>query len=186
MPDKSRIRKNILMQRRSLRAEFVNETSKIICDKVCELAIYQSARDVCLYSPIQNEVDVNYLTEVSRSFGKKIWLPKVIDDKMDFYFYGEDIPLIAGKYDILEPQSKERLLSSDDTLIIMPGAVFSEQNDRIGYGGGYYDRYLSEHPECKTLAVCYHFQRVPNLPVESHDIRPMVVVDEERVSYIKT
>ena len=63
----------------------------------------------------------------------------------------------------------------------MPGAVFSEARDRIGYGGGYYDRYLSEHVLCHTLAVCYELQIVEDLPTEEHDIRPDAVISERRI-----
>ena len=91
----------------------------------------------------------------------------------------EDI--ITGAYDIRESRSEEILEPGEGTLIIMPGAVFTPWKDRIGYGGGFYDRFLDEHPECKTIAVCYDLQVVDELPVEAHDRKPDYVVCETSV-----
>ena len=93
---------------------------------------------------------------------------------------GED-DIITGAYDIRESRSEEILEPGEGTLIIMPGAVFTPWKDRIGYGGGFYDRFLEEHPECKTIAVCYDLQVVDELPVEEHDMKPDYVVCETSV-----
>jgi 5-formyltetrahydrofolate cyclo-ligase len=131
--------------------------------------------------PIRNEVDVRLLLEPARSDGKLVYLPKVLpEDYMEFYSYTENTSLISGAYNILEPDSKDVLVPDSDTLIIMPGAVFSKDRERIGYGGGYYDRYLAAHPECKTVAVAYDFQILEQIPYEEHDICPDLVVSERR------
>jgi 5-formyltetrahydrofolate cyclo-ligase len=96
---------------------------------------------------------------------------------MEFYIYDEATALINGAYNILEPASDEILEPDSDTLIIMPGAVFSKDKKRIGYGGGYYDRYLAEHPECKTIAVAYNFQILDEIPYEEHDMCPDLIVN---------
>ena len=67
-------------------------------------------------------------------------------------------------------------MPGEATLVAMPGAVFSKSHDRIGYGGGYYDRYLSEHPQCRTMAVCHDLQIVDDLPCEPFDRRVDEVV----------
>ena len=74
--------------------------------------------------------------------------------------------------DILEPDER--------TLIIMPGSVFDVHGHRIGYGGGYYDKYLARHTQCRTIAVCFDFQIVEELPAEDHDICPELIVSEKR------
>ena len=178
---KKEIRKKILGQRKELETEFIREASAHICQSIQELDLYKKAEDICLYMPIRNEVELDVLREFSWADGKRTWLPKVRDEQMDFCLFGPQSSLREGAYGILEPEESEVLVPRDTTLVIMPGAVFSEARDRIGYGGGYYDRYLSEHVLCHTLAVCYELQIVEDLPTEEHDIRPDAVISERRI-----
>ena len=66
-------------------------------------------------------------------------------------------------------------------LIIMPGVAFDDDCRRIGHGGGYYDRYLAEHPDLRTVAVAFELQVQDKVPDEPHDIRPQFVVTEKRI-----
>ncbi|MDD6136756.1 MAG: 5-formyltetrahydrofolate cyclo-ligase, partial [Lachnospiraceae bacterium] len=61
---------------------------------------------------------------------------------------------------------------------------FSINGDRIGYGGGYYDRYMEAYPNCQYLAVCYDYQVLEEIPYEQHDRRPNVILTEQRIFYI--
>jgi 5-formyltetrahydrofolate cyclo-ligase len=172
------LRKEILAKRSAMTADTVLEKSRCICENVICSDLYKNCKKLCLYMPIRNEVDVRLLLEPAWTDGKQVYLPKVLpDDYMEFYSYNESTALISGAYNILEPDSKEILVPDSDTLIIMPGAVFSKDNKRIGYGGGYYDRYLAKHPECKTIAVAYDFQILEHIPYEEHDVCPDVVIN---------
>ena len=73
------------------------------------------------------------------------------------------------------------LTEQTPVLVIMPGTVFSERRDRIGYGGGYYDRFLTGRKNDRTIAVCYDFQIMKELPAEVHDVRPDMIVSEKRM-----
>ena len=98
---------------------------------------------------------------------------------MDFYTYNEQTALVEGAYHILEPDSMVQLepeKTGGTCLIVMPGAVFTRSCDRIGYGGGYYDRYLAAHPDCHTAAVGYAIQIVDSIMTEATDIKPEVVL----------
>ena len=144
----------------------------------CTVLIDGVATDVCLYMPTRNEVDVLLLAEPAEAAGKRVWVPKVVEKatgKGDakaagtmvfnrFTGLGEE-DIITGAYDIRESRSDEILEPGEGTLIIMPGAVFTPWRDRIGYGGGFYDKYLSEHPQCKTIGGCFDLQVVDELPV---------------------
>jgi 5-formyltetrahydrofolate cyclo-ligase len=175
---KKLLRKEILAKRSAMTADEVLKQSRRVCENVICSDLYKNCKKLCLYMPIRNEVDVRLLLEAAWDDGKQVYLPKVLpDDYMEFYSYNESTALISGAYNILEPDSKEILVPDSDTLIIMPGAVFSKDNKRIGYGGGYYDRYLAKHPECKTIAVAYDFQILEHIPYEEHDVCPDVVIN---------
>ena len=88
-----------------------------------------------------------------------------------------------GTYGIEEPilESETRILK-EKAVILMPGLVFDRKKHRIGYGGGYYDRYLAGHTEHITAALCYAFQIIEeNLPWEEHDILPDYIITEKEI-----
>ena len=194
MQTKKEIRKAVLAERSALDEETVALASQVICRKIMETDAYEEASDICLYMPMKNEVDVLLLAEAAEEDGKRVWVPKVVEKAAGqgaaktagtmvfnrFTGLGEE-DIVTGAYDIRESRSEEILEPNDRTLIIMPGAVFTPWKDRIGYGGGFYDRFLEEHPACRTIAACYDLQVVDELPVEAHDRKPDYVVCETSV-----
>ena len=183
MKTKQDIRKEILKMRSSLSSEDVRALSMIICSILQVMDVYRNAADICLYMPVRNEVDVTMLTEAAQNEGKGVWLPRVAGGEMKFCRYDKNTELVEGAYGIKEPDSSEILEPDEKTLVIMPGAAFSEKHEHIGYGGGYYDRFLAEYPQCTTAAVCYDFQIMPELPSEMHDVRPDIIISQERVLF---
>lgn len=177
MATKKEIRRAVLAERKALDAETVALASQVICRKVMETDAYKEAEDVCLYMPINNEVDVLLLAGEAESEGKKVWVPKVFNR----YEGSSGVNTVKGAYDIMESVSEEILKPKETTLIIMPGAVFTPWKDRIGYGGGFYDRFLSENPMCKTVAVCYDLQVVDEIPTEEFDRKPDYVISETSI-----
>ncbi len=181
---KKELRKKILALRRSMTENEVAKRSQVICRHVKEQRLFLECDNICLYMPVHNEVDVTLLLEPAWKFNKSVWLPKVSKDVMQFYSYDRNTPMCMGSFHIQEPDSQIRLIPDRKTLIVMPGAVFSENCDRIGYGGGYYDRYLEENPMCHTIAVCYDFQIVKTIPAEAHDKKPEFVVSDRKRSFL--
>ena len=176
MLTKKEIRKAVLAERSAIDEETAALAAQVICRRIMDIDVYEEATDVCLYMPTRNEVDVLLLAEPAEAAGKRVWVPKVVEKatgKGDakaagtmvfnrFTGLGEE-DIITEAYDIRESRSD---------------AVFTPWKDRIGYGGDFYDRFLDEHPECKTIAVCYDLQVVDELPVEAHDRKPDYVVCE--------
>lgn len=184
---KKQIRNQILNQRNTLTNEQVSEASGQIYEALLRSEQYCQATDLCLYVPIKNEIDLFRFAEVFAAYGKKIWLPRVQDMKMDFFSYEVGITKLAeGAYHIPEPQSDTILIpeqAEGKCLVVMPGAAFTKERDRIGYGGGYYDRYLARHTCCITVAVCYSFQIVPKLPREETDMKPQYLLVSDISDY---
>lgn len=169
--NKKEIRKKMLAIRRSLEDIYVREVSHIICEKLKKSPVYKEAESICLYMPINKEVDVTELLDTGN-----IYIPKIIDKTMDFYLYEGNDSIEAGAFGILEPTGKKMLKPDNKTLVVMPGVAFSRDGYRLGYGGGYYDTYLNKYPMCRKAAVCFQEQLVEELPVEEHDVKADIVI----------
>ena len=101
---------------------------------------------------------------------------------MDFYEIQGKEDLLPGRYGILEPaEACPGSIPDADTWILTPGLWFDDRGYRIGYGGGFYDRFLEKHPEVCRIAVGFSFQILPEVPTEPTDIRPQVIVTEENI-----
>ena len=168
---KKALRKGILAKRRNLSEEYQKQAAQEIYEKLRALEVYKEASVLCLYVPIQKEVDLFQYIPEFRADGKQIYLPRVNGNTMDFYAYNEQTALVEDSMVQLEPEK-----TGGTCLIVMPGAVFTRSCDRIGYGGGYYDRYLAAHPDCHTAAVGYAIQIVDSIMTEETDIKPEVVL----------
>lgn len=162
----------MLAVRRSLEESYVREASHIICEKLKKSPFYKAAESICLYMPINNEVDVTELLETGN-----IYIPKIMDKSMDFYLYEGKDSIEAGAYGILEPTGKRKLNPDNKTLVVMPGVAFSRDGYRLGYGGGYYDTYLKKYPMCMKVAVCFREQLVEELPAREHDVKPDIIIN---------
>lgn len=186
MKSKKEMRKEMLKARDCLTQEEVRRCSERICAVIAETEAYEKAGNICLYMPVRNEVEVTLMEKQARKDGKTLWIPKVEGEILTFYRWDEDMEMTTGSFGIREPsgsaaQPLTALTEQTPVLVIMPGTVFSERRDRIGYGGGYYDRFLTGRKNDRTIAVCYDFQIVKELPAEVHDVRPDMIVSEKRM-----
>lgn len=188
--NKKDLRKEILARRGTLSKQVCYEKSKVIAERVTQLETFKMSNKVLLYAPIRNEVETEEIYCMAKAFQKNIYYPKVLGTEMEFYRMDETTELELSKYGILEPvpESTDLYNPEDDDMIfvVMPGAVFDREGNRIGYGGGYYDKYLHRlgdrvNPKqiCK-VAVAYECQLVESglIEQETHDIKMDYVITE--------
>ena len=184
--DKSKIRKEIFKFRAGLDKEFVLENSKIIFGKIIDTDWYKAANYVFLYASYNNEVDTTWIMEYSLSLGKTVCMPKVcVDDtnacKMNFYKISSFSDFMEGYKGIHEPISGIPCFDeySKEAIIIIPMVAFNEDRTRVGYGKGFYDRYLSEHSFKKIVGVAFEGQKVENIQKNPFDISPEIIYTEK-------
>jgi 5-formyltetrahydrofolate cyclo-ligase len=147
---------------------------------------FQKANVIALYASFRNEVNTMNLIKDALSVGKKIGLPRTNTRtrSLTFYLVKDLADLSAGAYGIPEPNEDCKLLpASEIDLIIMPGIAFDEAGRRIGFGGGYYDRFLRQVPPViKKIALAYEFQilkeKIPDL---AKDAKIDKIITEERI-----
>lgn len=144
-------------------------------DRLLTNANVLHARTLLLYYALHDEVDTSLLFK--RLSDKTILLPKVIDsENMELRIYTGENDLATGCYGIKEPVGKVFADFAKIDVAIIPGMAFDCQGHRLGRGKGYYDRLLSKIPQAYKIGLCFDFQIIDSVPVDSHDIRMDEVV----------
>lgn len=160
--------------RRSLSAEEIRLLSDALCARVRRTAAYQAARTVLLYWPVQDEISPLPLLADG---GKQFYLPRVeAPGEMSARLYTGRDALETGAYGIPAPRSDaSEMCASQLELVIVPGTAFTCALERIGQGGGYYDRFLARTDACR-MAVAYDFQVIKRVPQHSRDARMDILI----------
>lgn len=197
---KSDLRKRIIAKRSSLSDEEVRDMSAAICRNIIQLPEYKYADVILGYYSTRKEPILFELFDEAIKGGKRVYLPKVISkEDMEFFRYESPKDVAPGSFGIMEPVTEEKFSGVSSlcchsvkeelsVLMIMPGVAFDEEGNRLGYGGGYYDRYLeklsdmsgrNEKLNFSTVMAAYSMQKVPYITVESTDIRPGRIITEK-------
>jgi 5-formyltetrahydrofolate cyclo-ligase len=184
---KDKLRQEILQKRNSLTPEQVQSKSLAIINRLVMLDIYQKATHVMLYLDFRNEVRTIPLIHQLMDAGKKVFIP--VTNPEDFTLTISELKdpeedLVRVHFGLLEPRP-DSLRPVDPQiidLVIVPGLVFDEQGYRIGFGAGYYDRFLvTLSPDVPLISLLYELQLVDQVPREPHDIPVHLLVTEERI-----
>ena len=131
---------------------------------------YQNAKTIYGYLPYNQEVRTVPMLERAIRDGKRVAVPKVYGDDMKFIYMDDLTQVALGYAGIPEPIADGPVADDPTALVLMPGMAFTENGDRMGYGGGFYDKFLASEPDHPTVALCYAFQMVESLPTEEYDI----------------
>lgn len=168
--DKAALRAKIREKKRAMtEAEIVSRSEKLKELFIASPA-YQNAKTVYGYLPYNQEVRTVPILEQAIKDGKRVAVPKVYGDTMRFLYIEDFTQVEKNTMGIPEPVFDEPVAEDQTALVLMPGLAFTKNGDRMGYGGGFYDRFLAEEPDHPTLALCYDFQILESLPTEEFDI----------------
>ena len=118
-----------------------------------------------------------FIIEAAWKAGKEVAVPKVVGQDMVFYKLTDFSQLEKGYFGIQEPARGE-IVQWEEAMMVMPGVAFDKDNHRVGYGGGFYDRFLEKHPQVTRVAVAFDFQILAEVPTEPTDISPQLIVTE--------
>ena len=167
---KKQLRSLLLVKRNKIKNK--EEKSSLITEKIINDSWYKDAKVVALYKSLQSEVDTTNLIKDCFEKGKVVLLPKIENDLMNFYKVDEDEILFKSSFGVEEPLGKSEKLNKPDEidLMIVPGVGFDKENNRIGFGKGYYDKYL-QNLNIKTIGICFKEQIIDKLPHDEFDIR---------------
>lgn len=184
MEEKKAIRKQIFAARKAHTDQQIDGWSQMIAEKVTALPEYKECERVLAYADYNHEVMTKYIIEAAWKDGKEVAVPKVVGQDMIFYKLTDFAQLEEGYFGIPEPARGE-IVQWEDALMIMPGVAFDRDNHRVGYGGGFYDRFLEKHLHVRRVAVAFEFQMMSEVPVEPTDISPEIIVTEKEIYNLK-
>ena len=168
--DKKELRRIIREKKRAMTVEAMEAASRRLGELFAETEEYKSAKTIYGYLPYNQEVRTVPMLQKALDDGKKVAVPKVYGDDMKF-IYMDDLSAVSEGYaGIPEPTADGPVADDQTALVLMPGMAFTKNGDRMGYGGGFYDKFLASEPEHPTVALCYDFQMVEELPTAEYDI----------------
>jgi len=183
---KHNLKPEITAKRKSLTKRIIKEKSREIKEKLYSLSEFKEAKNIMIYVSFNNEVDtIEIIKEILINKEKTIVVSYVVRNNpilqlSELKSFNELEPKKLG---ILEPKDnfiREFSLKKLD-LVIVPGLVFDKNGHRIGYGYGYYDRFLKKIDGDKKIGLAFDFQLVDKIPEEQHDVPMDIIVTEERV-----
>jgi len=187
---KDEIRRETILKRDSLSLEEVQKMSDTISRAFIASPLFRDAQTIFLYSPIKNEVRTDKIFRAAREAGKRVGYP-LINHRAREIEYIEVVDteeLTSGYYGILEPPKCDgrAIRPNGGDIVIVPGVAFDARGHRVGYGGGFYDRFLSEiGSEVTTVGLAFALQIIPIISEEPHDIRLGYIVTEDRMIHCR-
>lgn len=181
METKQEFRREVASRRKALDAGCAVQMSKRITETVTSLKEYRESSLILVYIDYKNEVQTGMIMEAAWKDGKSVAAPKVNGKQMDFYLLNSADDLESGYMGIMEPRDGLVKIDAESGMMVMPGVAFDRDLHRVGYGGGFYDRFLETHPKIKRVAVAYEFQLFDQVPHEDFDLAPDLIVTEKGV-----
>lgn len=159
------------------------QKSRVICERLFAMEEFCAAQDILLYASYGSEVETDAVFERAIALGKRVYYPRVNGEEMDFFRVRALSELTEGYKGIREPVAVEKNMfcaNGSYALLVMPGVAFDQSRNRIGYGKGFYDRFLQGGFAGHKIALCFCVQILTQgrIPVEETDIKPDAVISE--------
>lgn len=185
MTEKQKLRKIFMDMRDHMTEEDLQHKNQLIYEKLVHSTLYHQCKSIFTYVSMGNEVDTKKIINQGLMNGKIIGVPKVYPKKKEMIFSKIESldELVPGHFNVLEPREEciQLLESNQDTLLLVPGLIFDKNKNRIGYGGGYYDRYLATiKGALKIIGVGYDFQLIDCIPSDPYDVPLDAIVTDKQ------
>jgi 5-formyltetrahydrofolate cyclo-ligase len=177
---KAQLRKEILSQRQNLSPEIWQEKSQQLCQNLVRLPQFQQAKTILAYFSIRQEPDLKSLFTESKKWG----FSRCVEKSLIWHYWQPGNQLKTGLYGIKEPDLTLPLVNpSEVDLILIPAVACDRRGYRLGYGGGYYDRMLSDRQwqDKPTIGIIFDFAFLEEIPVNSWDQKLSGICSEYRL-----
>jgi len=178
-PERKSLRSLLLEKRDNTSFDFMKIASEKIQKRLKKINAFRNSQKIGVYYPIGSEILTQDIIQELFSNGKDVFLPKVMGEKMEFRKITDFSSLEKGSFDIMEPKD-DCQADNDLDVVLVPTVGISPLGVRLGYGHGFYDKFLAEH-KVTTISLTLEKQIVKNIPKSEHDIIINWVVTEDRI-----
>ena len=168
--DKKALRLMIREKKRAMSDDQIVAASARLEEQFVNTQQYMDAKTIYGYLPYNQEVRTIPILQHAIRDGKRVAVPKVYGDEMRFIYISNFEALEKSAMGIPEPIVDAPVADDASALVLMPGLAFDDMGHRVGYGGGFYDKFLAAEPNHPTVALCYDFQMLPRFETDVHDI----------------
>lgn len=181
MSVKKELRKILMQKRKNLHNIFFD---KLVSELLIDSEIFNNADTILLYASLDDEISTDYLIEQSLGCGKKVALPlcKDLNGNMDFYYINGFDDLKIGSFSVREPDDiKCKILTEfENSICVVPAIAFDKRGYRLGYGKGYYDRFLQKYSSI-SVGLCYNELIEEELPINSFDMAVNYIITQNSI-----
>jgi len=168
--NKQELRQQIRRRKRAMTEQEIREKSELLARMFFASEEYRNARSIYGYLAFNQEVRTLPILEQALRDGKRVAVPKCYGEEMRFLWLSDLTAVQVTPMGNPEPVADGPVAEDETALVLMPGLAFDKEGRRIGYGGGYYDKFLARERNHPTLALCYDFQVLDHLETEEFDI----------------
>lgn len=177
---KKDLRREMNRKRRALSAQQREAAGKLAAERLLALPCWKRSTSVFAYSDYNGELPTEQILQKALEEGKILALPRITaPGQMEFHALACLQERVAGSYGILEPDGEKEIVIPDtQSLLLLPATAFDEEGNRLGYGGGFYDRYCRRFPQAIRIGLAYEFQVVLKVPRAEFDIPVQGIVTE--------
>lgn len=180
------LRREFEAKRNAVTGDTRQEADRYLFENLFASPVWKNAQAVLSYCSFRGEIDLSPIWEQARVEGKAYALPRTVtgaaEGRMIFQHVKNEGDLVVGRYGLSEPSSAcPEVTDFERALCIVPGLAFDKEGYRLGYGGGYYDRFLAGHPTVIPVGLCYGACLCNRLPRDGHDIPVSYIFTERSV-----
>ena len=183
---KSELRKAAKLERQQLDFVIKREYDKSVWRRLLQLSEYAKADVILTYISVKNEVGTDAIIKQAFADGKTVGVPVCKSGEMSFYIIDGSTELVKTDFGILEPAAEKcrKIEDFSNALCIVPALIFDREGYRLGYGGGYYDKFFKKN-SVKKVGLCYNLFIMDNLPRADYDVPVDLIVTQNEIIYIK-
>lgn len=175
--DKKSLRKIMREKRRSMDKNQKNLLDKELRERLFDSEEYQNSKIIFVYVSLEEEINTIEVIKKAFADGKIVTVPKIMkNNEMKALKINSLDELTLGYCNILEPREDAQDLSNIVDLTIVPGLAFDNQNKRLGYGGGFYDKFFEKYKNSFKTALCYDYQFVETVYAEKYDVSVDMII----------
>lgn len=185
---KRKLRNQYKQYRLALSADVKADYDKKICEALMQLVSFKYSDTILMYAPLEGEIDVMPIAERALELGKRVAFPRCVEEprNLDFKYVSSLDELKSGSYSIAEPtEDMESVTDLSKSICIIPGIVFDKEGYRVGYGKGYYDRFLAVYDGTK-FGLAYSECILDSVPRGRFDRHVDILISEKGVKLAKT